>query len=75
MKKLIQWLAKVFGAEIVKEVVKTEKVYLPSDGCLSGDVVIEGDVTIDGNVDVKGSLLVRGYICGMDVKKVYDAIQ
>lgn len=70
MKKFIQWLAKVFNANItvVKEVVrtevKTETCYLPPEGG-----VIEGDVNVYGDLHVRGSITVTG---GMSCTKVKE---
>lgn len=58
MKKFIQWLARVFDAEItVEKVVEREKViYKPVEGTMSGDVCVEGDLTVDGNIRVTGDV-------------------
>lgn len=62
MKRFIQWLARVFNAEITKEVVverTVEKVvvrYLPKDGVVAGNVTIEGNVVVTGSMRVTGSL-------------------
>lgn len=68
MKKIIQWLARVFGADItVTKYITVEKtVEVPVDKIveipkyLGG--AIEGDVNIDGDLIVKGSLSVSGTI-------------
>lgn len=61
MKKIIQWLAKVFNANItiVKEVEVFKEVpyYLPPDGG-----IIEGDMQIRGNLHATGNILAEGYI-------------
>lgn len=60
MKKVIQWLAKVFNANItVEKVVVVEKetiYYLPQNGTIDGDVRIKGDLIVTGYVAVSGSL-------------------
>lgn len=59
MKKLIQWLAKVFNANIVKEkivvneIVKTEYI---TAGVIDGDVAVNGDLLINGKLSVSGSI-------------------
>lgn len=66
MKHFIQWLARVFGAEItiVKTETKTQTRYVLSvpDGVLEHDVTIVGDVTVTGNLRVEGSLSASGFI-------------
>ena len=67
MKKLIQWLAKVFDANIEKEVVKvktetvvekvTEVKYL--GGTVHGDVTVEGDLIIIGDLRVSGCITIK----------------
>lgn len=60
MKKFIQWLAKVFNANITiekeVEVVKEVTYYLPKDGVIDGDITIKGNVVVTGYLHVKGSL-------------------
>lgn len=59
MKKLIQWLARVFNANIVKEkivvneIVKTEHI---TAGVIDGDVTVNGNLLINGNLSVSGSI-------------------
>lgn len=61
MKKIVQWLAKVFNANITiekeVEVVKEVTYYLPPDGG-----IIEGDMQIRGNLHATGNILAEGYI-------------
>lgn len=60
MKKFIQWLAKVFNANITVEkeveVVKEVTYYLPQNGTIDGDITIKGNVVVNGYLHVKGSL-------------------
>ena len=62
MKKLIQWLAKIFKAEITVEkiVYKDKIVEVEVEKLISLDGEIIGDVTIKGNLVVTGSLNVTG---------------
>lgn len=46
MKKFIQWLAKIFNANIVIE--KTVYKYL--DYSKEGDIKVEGNLTVKGNI-------------------------
>lgn len=57
MKKLIQWLARKFNANITKEVrVEVEKrIYLTSG-------TIQGDVNVVGNLSVRGKIAATGGI-------------
>lgn len=61
MKKFIQWLAKVFNANITiekeVEVVKEVTYYLSPDGG-----IIEGDMQIRGNLHATGNIIAEGYI-------------
>lgn len=61
MKKIVQWLAKVFNANITiekeVEVVKEVPYYLPPDGG-----IIEGNIQIRGNLHATGNILAGGYI-------------
>ena len=68
MKKLIKWLAKVFNANIEKEVIKyvTKEVEVEKQIALEG--VIEGDVTVKGNLIVEGSLTVNGEVACHKIK-------
>lgn len=62
MKRFIQWLARVFNAEITKEVVVERVVekevvrYLTEGGTIEGDVTIDGDVVVNGYLHVRGSV-------------------
>lgn len=51
MKKFIQWLAKVFNANItvVKTVEKEKKIYLAS-GTIEGDINVEGNLSVNGRI-------------------------
>lgn len=62
MKKFIQWLAKIFKAEITVEkiVYKDKIVEVEVEKLISLDGEIIGDVTIKGNLVVTGSLNVTG---------------
>lgn len=71
MKKFIQWLARVFDAEItVEKVVEREKVvekvvYLPTDG-----TTLHGDINVNGNLIVEGFIRVTGGLSCKDIKIV-----
>ena len=63
MKKIIQWLAKVFNANIIQE----KTIYK------SIDEYKEGDMEVDGNLKVNGSLSVTGdIICYKLKQENYD---
>jgi hypothetical protein len=69
MKKLIQWLAKVFNANItvfetVEKVVEKEVVrYLPpAGGRIEGDIQVRGNLFVTGDVQVDGIIQAEGYI-------------
>lgn len=60
MKKFIQWLAKVFNANITIEVTKEVVKYIASG-------TIEGDVKVDGNLVVNGKIeATKGITCLKD---------
>lgn len=65
IKKFIQWLAKVFDANIIVEkVVEKEKIvyrdqvkYLPPEGGeLEGKVEIDGDLVVHGDIRATGCI-------------------
>lgn len=65
MKKFIQWLAKVFNANIVvkeKEVEIVERYIYDVHGVIDHDVIIKGNLTVEGNVTIEGGLSAKGYI-------------
>ena len=67
MKKFIQWLAKVFNANITTEKVVTKEVvkevpvvkevikYL-TNGTIKGDVNIDGNLVVDGKIEATGGI-------------------
>ena len=67
MKKFIQWLAKVFNANITTEKVVTKEVvkevpvvkevikYL-TNGTIKGDVNVDGNLVVDGKIEVTGGI-------------------
>ena len=67
MKKFIQWLAKVFNANITIEKVVTKEVvkeipvvkevikYL-TNGTIKGDVNIDGNLVINGKIEATGGI-------------------
>jgi cytoskeletal protein CcmA (bactofilin family) len=69
MKKFIQWLAKIFKAEITVEkiVYKDKIVEVEVEKLISLDGEIIGDVTIKGNLVVTGSLNVTGGVTCLKV--------
>ena len=64
MKKFIQWLAKVFNANITKEVIVEKKVirYIQKDEILVGDIQVEGDLIVDGCVAATGNISAKSMI-------------
>lgn len=57
MKKLIQWLAKVFNANITKEVrVEVEKKIYLTSGTIQGDVNVEGNLSVCGKITATGGI-------------------
>lgn len=51
MKKLIQWLAKVFKADITVERIIYKEVYKPLEDKLSGSISLDGDLSVDGSIE------------------------
>ena len=71
MKKFIQWLAKVFNANITIEKVVTKEVVkeVPVEKVVTKEVIkyltngtIKGDVNVVGNLSVEGSITATGGI-------------
>ena len=71
MKKFIQWLAKVFNANITAEKVVTKEVVkeVPVEKVVTKEVIkyltngtIKGDVNVVGNLSVEGSITATGGI-------------
>ena len=67
MKKFIQWLAKVFNANIttekvvIKEVVKEvpvvkEVIKHLTNGTIKGDVNVDGNLVVDGKIEATGGI-------------------
>lgn len=57
MKKLIQWLAKVFNANITNYVYKEIIVYRATNEYIDGDMIIDGDLKITGRLIVRGDVI------------------
>ena len=67
MKKFIQWLAKVFNANITTEKVVTKEVvkevpvvnevtkYI-TNGTIKGDVNVDGNLVVDGKIEATGGI-------------------
>ena len=67
MKKFIQWLAKVFNANITTEKVVTKEVvkevpvvkevikYL-TNGTIKGDINVDGNLIVDGKIEATGGI-------------------
>ena len=67
MKKFIQWLAKVFNANITTEKVVTKEVvkevpvvkevikYL-TNGTIKGDINVEGNLVVNGKIEATGGI-------------------
>lgn len=69
MKKFIQWLAKVFNANITKEKVVTKEVTITKEVPVVKEVIkyltngtIKGDVNVVGNLVVNGKIEATGGI-------------
>ena len=75
MKKFIQWLAKIFKAEITVEkiVYKDKIVEVEVEKLISLDGEIIGDVTIKGNLVVTGSLNVTGGVTCMKLNEINNS--
>lgn len=57
MKKFIQWLAKVFNANIIIEkVVTKEVVKYVSPGTIKGDVNVVGNLVVNGKIEATGGI-------------------
>lgn len=67
MKKFIQWLAKIFNANITTEKVVTKEVvkeipvvkeaikYL-TNGTIKGNVNVDGNLVVDGKIEATGGI-------------------
>jgi cytoskeletal protein CcmA (bactofilin family) len=75
MKKFIQWLAKIFKAEITVEkiVYKDKIVEVEVEKLISLDGEIDGDVTIKGNLVVTGSLNVTGGVTCLKLNEINNS--
>lgn len=52
MKKFIQWLAKVFDANImIEKVVVKEVVKYIASGTIEGDVKVDGNLVVNGKIE------------------------
>lgn len=52
MKKFIQWLAKVFNANItIEKVVVREVVKYISSGTIDGDIKVDGNLVVNGKIE------------------------
>ena len=69
MKKFIQWLAKIFKAEItVEKIVYRDKIVeVEVEKLISLEGEIDGDVTVKGNLLVTGSLNATGGVTCLKV--------
>lgn len=57
MKKFIQWLAKVFNANItIEKVVIKEVVKYVSPGTIKGDVNVDGNLVVNGKIEATGGI-------------------
>ena len=67
MKKFIQWLAKVFNANITTEKIVTKEVVkeVPvvkevtkhlTNGTIKGDVNVDGNLVVDGKIEATGGI-------------------
>ena len=67
MKKFIQWLAKVFNANITTEKIVTKEVvkevpvvkevikYL-TNGTIKGDINVDGNLVVNGKIEATGGI-------------------
>ena len=52
MKKFIQWLAKVFNANItIEKIVTKEVVKYISAGTIDGDIKVDGNLVVNGKIE------------------------
>lgn len=52
MKKFIQWLAKVFDADItIEKIVTKEVVKYVTSGTIDGDVMVDGNLVVNGKIE------------------------
>lgn len=52
MKKFIQWLAKVFNANItIEKIVTKEVVKYIASGIIIGDVYVDGNLVVNGKIE------------------------
>jgi hypothetical protein len=57
MKKIIQWLAKVFNADItIEKIVTKEVVKYISAGTIDGDVMVDGNLVVNGKIEATGGI-------------------
>lgn len=57
MKKFIQWLAKVFNANItIEKIVTKEVVKYVSPGTINGDVYVDGNLSVEGSITATGGI-------------------
>lgn len=57
MKEFIQWLAKVFNANItIEKVVTKEVVKYVSSGIIIGDVYVVGNLVVNGKIEATGGI-------------------
>lgn len=57
MKKFIQWLAKVFNANItIEKVVTKEIVKYVSPGTINGDIIVDGNLSVNGKIEATGGI-------------------
>ena len=67
MKKFIQWLAKVFNANIttekvvIKEIVKEvpvvkEVIKYLTNGTIKGDINVDGNLVVNGKIEATGGI-------------------
>lgn len=52
MKKFIQWLAKVFEANItIEKIVTKEVVKYVTSGTIDGDIKVDGNLVVNGKIE------------------------
>lgn len=52
MKKFIQWLAKVFNANItIEKIVTKEVVKYVTSGTIDGDIKVDGNLVVNGKIE------------------------
>lgn len=74
MKKLIQWLAVKFNAEITKEVIVPIVEYVYDGDVVRGNLTVEGNLVVEGSLEVYGNVTAKGSVsahgCKSEIKSL-----